>query len=208
VKSPATGGGNPAAGIDCKNSIKDLLGDDTFDFMKSINLAIVGLRLLAVYCFIQAIPLFSTFAIMFAPKSPSYMQSIAIFTGLLPGGLLLILSILLFVFSESLARRIISTTSTEPSGSVCTFEQVQSIAFAVVGVLIVAMALPNVGHALQGLVDMYDIHKQGADIPPHQVFKSGVYCTGVVAQLIVGALLLLNPKGFRNIWRYLRTAGT
>jgi len=26
VKSPATGGGNPAAGIDCKGSIKDLLG--------------------------------------------------------------------------------------------------------------------------------------------------------------------------------------
>ena len=179
--------------------------------MTSINLAIVGLRLLAVYCFVQAIPLFSSFglvAVMFAPETPSHMRSTAFFTALLPGGLLLILSILLFVFSEPLARRVASTTSIETSGSVCTFDQVQSIAFAVAGILIVAMALPSAGRALQGLVDMYAIHKQGGDIPPHQGFNSWLYCTGVVAQLVVGVLLLLNPKGFRNVWRLLRTAGT
>jgi len=187
------------------------LGAYTLDFMSPINLAIVGLRLLAIYCFVMSIPLFSAFglvAAMFAPESFSHSQSTAIFTALLPGGLLLILSILLFVFSQPLARRIASTTSTEPSGSVCTFEQVQSIAFAVAGVLILATSLPSVGRALQGLVDMYAIHKQGGDIPPHQSFSSWLYCTGVIAQLVVGVLLLLKPKGFRNVWRYLQTAGT
>ena len=187
------------------------LGAYTLDYMLPINLAIVGLRLLAIYCFVESVPLFSAFglvAAMFAPESFSHTQSTAIFTALLPGGLLLILSILLFIFSQPLARRMVSTTSTEPSGSVCTFEQVQSIAFAVAGVLILATSLPSVGRALQDLVVLYSYHKQGGTNPADRVFSSWLYSAGVIAQLVIGVLLLLKPKGFRNVWRYLQTAGT
>ena len=179
--------------------------------MPPINLAIVGLRLLAIYCFVQSIPLFSAFglvAAMYVPESFGRSQPSAVFTALLPGGSLLLLSILLYVFSQPLARRIAPSTSTEPSGSVCTFEQVQSIAFAVAGVLILATSLPSVGRALQDFVIMYSCYKQGGTNPADRVFNSWLYSTGVIAQLVVGVLLLLNPKGFRNVWRYLRNAGT
>jgi hypothetical protein len=182
-----------------------------FNFMSPINLAIVSLRLLAVYCFVTAVPLFSAFglvAAMFAPRSFGQIQSPDIFTALLPGGSLLILAVLLFVFSQPLARRIASTTSPEPVGSVCTFEQCQSIAFAAAGVLILAAALPSVGRAVQDLFVLYAYHKQGGTNPADRFFSSWLYSAGVIAQLAVGLALILKPKGFRNVWRYLRTAGT
>ena len=76
------------------------------------------------------------------------------------------------------------------------------------GVLILASSLPSVGRALQSLVELYSYHKQGGTNPAEQVFGSWMYSIGVIAQLVVGLLLLLKPRGFGNVWRYLRTAGT
>jgi hypothetical protein len=183
------------------------LGAYTLDFMTSINLAIVGLRLLAVYCFVQAIPLFSAFglvAAMFA--SDSFRGSI--FTSLLPGGSLLILAVVLFIFSEPLARRIASSPSADAREVACTFEQLQALAFAVAGILILATSLPSLGRAVQDLFVLYSYHKQGGTNSADRVFSSWLYSAGVFAQLVVGVLLLLKPKGFRNVWRYLQTAGT
>jgi hypothetical protein len=179
--------------------------------MSSINIAIVGLRLLAIYCFVQSIPLLSAFGLVAAESGQEYFghtKFIAIFVTLLPGGLLLVFSLLLFVYSQPLARRIASSTSIESNESVCTFEQFQSIAFAVAGVLILATSLPSVGQSLHDLAVLYSYHQQGGTNPPDRVFRSWLYSAGVLAQLTVGTLLLLNPNAFRNIWRYLRTAGT
>jgi hypothetical protein len=179
--------------------------------MSPINLAIVGLRLLAIYCFAQAVPLFSAFglvAAMFAPDSFRDSQSMAIFTSLLPGGSLLVLAIVLFIFSAPLARRLTSSLSTDAKENVCTFEQLQALAFAVAGILILTTSLPSLGRALQDLFILYSYHKQGGTNPADRVFSSWLYSTGVFAQLVVGLLLLLNPKGFTNLWRWLRAAGT
>jgi hypothetical protein len=179
--------------------------------MTPINLAIVGLRLLAIYCFVQAIPLFSAFgliAAMFSPGAFSGSQSTAIFTSLLPGGSLLVLAIVLFIFSEALARRLTSSLSGDGKEIVCTFEQLQALAFAVAGILILTTSLPSFGKALQSLFILYSYHQQGATNSADRVFSSWLYSIGVFAQLAVGLLLLLNPKGFRNVWHRLRTAGT
>lgn len=131
-----------------------------------------------------------------------------IFNALLPGSSLLVLSILLFVFSEPLARRIASPSATEPGENACTFDQVQGIAFGIAGIIILVMTLPILGRTLQGLTDMYITHRQGGNISPEQSFRNLLPSLGVIAQFVVGVLLLLNPKGLRNIWRFLRTAGT
>ena len=181
------------------------------NFMSPINLAIVGLRLLAVYCFVQAIPLFSAFglvAAMFSPDAFRGSPSTAIFTSLLPGGSLLILAIMLFFFSGPLARRLSSSLPSDTTESICTFEQFQALAFAVAGILILATSLPNLGRAAQDLFILYSYHKQGGTNPADRVFSNWLYSIGVFAQLAVGLLLLLNAKGFRNAWHRLRTAGT
>jgi len=182
------------------------------NFMSPINLAIIGLRLLAIYCFVQAMPLFSAFGLVVAVSHPDALgfsqSSTAIFSALLPGGSLLVLAIVLFIFSEPLARRLASSLSTDAKESVCTFEQLQALAFAVAGILILATSLPSLGRALQDLFILYSYHKQGGTNPTDRVFSSWLYSIGVFAQLAVGLSLLLNPKGFRNALRWLRTAGT
>ncbi|MDR3457737.1 MAG: hypothetical protein P4N60_09850 [Verrucomicrobiae bacterium] len=179
--------------------------------MSPITFALVGLRLLAIYCAIQAMLMFSTFgvvAVVFTPQSADHLQPSAVFISLLPGGLLLLLAILLFVYSPPLARRLAAPAAPEPAGNGCTVEQVQAIAFGIAGILILAEALPNVGRAGQGLLAVYAQYQQGGTNPPGQVFSSWLYAAAVAAQLVAGALLLLYPKGFRNAWRHLRSAGT
>jgi hypothetical protein len=131
----------------------------------------------------------------------------AIFTSSLPGGSLLFLAVVLFIFAEPLARRLASSPSADAKEVACTFEQLQALAFAVAGILILATSLPSLGRALQDLSILYSYHKQGLTNPTDRVFRSWLYSAGVFAQLMVGLLLLLNPNGFRNIWRYLRAAG-
>ena len=183
------------------------LGAYTLDFMTSINLAIVGLRLLAVYCFVQAIPLFSAFGLVAAMYASDSFRG-SIFSSLLPGASLLVFAIVLYIVSEPLARRLAGSPSTDAKESVCTFEQFQALAFAVAGIVILATALPSLGRAVQDLFILYSYHKQGGTNPADRVFSSWLYSAGVFAQLVVGVLLLIKPKGFRNVWRYLQTAGT
>jgi len=175
--------------------------------MTPINLAVVGLRVLAIYCFIQAVPLFSAFGLVAAVFAPDSFRG-SIFTSILPGGSLLILAIILFIFSEPLARRLASSARSDAEESICTFEQIQTLAFAVAGILILSTSLPSLGRALQDLFILYSYHKQGGVNPADRVFSNWLHSIGVFAQLAVGLLLLLKPKGFRNVWHRLRTAGT
>ena len=178
--------------------------------MSPVNLAIVSLRLLAIYCFVEAIPLFSAFGLLAAVYSPDAFrgsQSMAILKSLLPGVSLLVLAIVLFIFSVPLARRLASSHSGDGKETVFTFEDLQALAFAVAGILILATSLPNLGRALQDLFILYAYHKQGVTNPADRVFSSWLYSIGVFAEFAVGLLLLLNPKGIRNAWRWLRTAG-
>jgi hypothetical protein len=175
--------------------------------MTPINLAIVGLRVLAIYCFIQAVPLFSAFGLVAALYAPDSFRN-SIFTSLLPGGSLLILAVLLFIFAKPLARRLAGSEPSDAKENFCTFEQLQALAFAVAGILILTTALPSLGRAIQNLFILYSYHRQGGTNPADRVFSSWLYSIGVFAQFAVGLLLLLNPKGLRNAWHSLRTAGT
>jgi hypothetical protein len=177
--------------------------------MSPINLAIVGLRLLAVYCFVEMLPLLAqsaSFVILSGQEAFGHSQFIFSVTALLSNGLCSLLAVLLYTYSKPLARRLAPPPAAEPKESVCTFEQLQAIAFAVTGILIVTEALPRLGSALQGLVFMQDYRTQAGTIPSHQI--NWFYDAGVIAQVVVGLVLLLNPMGFRNAWRWLRTAGT
>jgi hypothetical protein len=180
--------------------------------MTPLNFALVGLRLLAVYCFIHAVtPVFSALAMVatladtggFRPSPYPVM-----FYNLLPGVALLLLGGGLFLFSEPLARRFVPSAATGAQPAACTFEQVQSLAFAAAGLLILADAVPGLVRAIESLVEVAALSKSGGTMAADQLIHSWLYCGGVIVQVALGLLLLLNPKGFRNAWRWLKTAGT
>ena len=181
--------------------------------MSALNLAIVGLRLLAIYCFVQSVPLFGAFGVVAAlsrTEDPlGRSQASAVATALLPGSSLLIVAIVLYVFSVPLARRLVARQVTESGEPACSFEQLQTAAFAVAGILILAFTLPSVFRGVESVIELVRYKREGGQgVTPHQTYDTWLYCIGVVAQVVVGFVLLLNPRGFRNAWHWLRTAGT
>ncbi len=179
--------------------------------MTPINIAIVGLRLLAVYCFVEAAQVFSVYGplglvnALANPEMFGHNDMEAILATSIPGVLSLLLAILLYIFSKPLARRLAPPVSDETKEIICSFEQLQTVLFAAAGLLILAKALPSMGRALDQLIKLYHSHESGQHF---MTYYSWFYFGGVVAQVILGLMLLLNPKGFRNVWRWLRTAGT
>jgi len=174
------------------------------------NLAIVGLRLLAIYCFIQAVPLLCMVATYLASNLKMSASDLrpALLSVLLPGVSLLVLAGLPFFFSVRQAGRL---TPGEPAASkevVCTFEQLQAIAVAVSGILILLDVVPKLVRVLLGLISLYNQRRDGLTVQSNQLGESWVYLITEVAMIVLGLLLVLNPRGFRNAWHWLRTAGT
>ena len=183
--------------------------------MSTRNLAIVGVRLLAIYCFVQSIVQSNNFLTLFDFMTTGWgadtsLGAEAATLGLasLPGVSLLLLAVFLFVFSVPIARRLTPAESAGVAETVCTFEELQAIAFAAAGILILATALPNVGRAVEGLLSLYRSRQQGGAIDARGFRASWLYSLGLIAQLLAGLVLLLNPRGCRNVWHWLRTAGT
>ncbi len=128
--------------------------------MTPLNFAMVGLRLLGLYLVVESGVWFVTAGIISAfigqmTPAPGLSSSGMVGISWLPGGAQLILGLLLIVFSTPLARRLAPPVADESHKTACTFEEIQAIAFAVAGVLILAMALPNVGRAGIHLYDWW-----------------------------------------------------
>jgi hypothetical protein len=181
--------------------------------MTPFNLAIVGLRLLAIYCFVQSIPLFSAFGVVGAlsrTEDPfGRSQASAVAMALLPGASLLVAALLLYVFSLPLARHLSAVHPAENAETAWTFDQLQTVSFAVAGILILSFALPSVFRAVESVIELVRYKREaGTAVTPHQTYDTWLYCIGVLAQVILSLVLLLNPRGFRNAWYWLRTART
>jgi hypothetical protein len=127
---------------------------------------------------------------------------------LIPGGSLLILGWLLFIFAVPLARRLSPPVSDGVERNAWSFEDSQAIIFAAVGILILANALPSAGRALVNLYSWYGFPQADRALASDRLRNDWMYSAGVIAQVIIGLVMVLNPKGFRNLWRWLRTAGT
>jgi hypothetical protein len=186
--------------------------------MSPLNFAIIALRLTAIYFFVEAISLFTTatleaaFAVEIAktpglPKSPDFSEPLVLLA-FLPPVSLLVLGSALFFFALPLARRLIPKVTPEEEKPVCSFEEIQAIIFASVGILILTNSFPGLGHAVMNLFHWYFMPEADRAIASDRVVGDWTHSIGVIAQVAIGLLLVLNPKGFRNLWRYLRTAGT
>ena len=179
--------------------------------MTPITFAIVGLRLLAIYCFVQSVEMFSSFAFVISISANNPLglsQPVTVCLALLPGASLIVLGILLFVMAPLLGRHLAGPEAAGVMPGACTFEQVQSLVFAAAGIFILTLSLPAAARALETLITYFHLEKQGNGLGYGQISAHWINLVAVLAQIIVGLLLLLNPAAFRNGWRWLRTAAT
>ena len=181
--------------------------------MTPFQLAVVGLRLVGIYFVAESGTLFTSGLLVH-----DYLKAMTQTTGvaessfslplLIPGITQVSMGVLLFIFAAPLARRLVPPVSDEAKKAAYSLEEVQGIAFGAAGILILSGALPNVGHAWQNLYFWYDNLQLASEASGANPIGSLLYALGILAQIIIGLVLLFNPRAFRNIWHWVRTAGT
>jgi hypothetical protein len=164
---------------------------------------------MAIYSFMQSCMWFiqAAFLAAFLTQTNSHREAANVFTALIPAFAFAALAIVLFFCQPFLARCLIAPVSEAQKDVPFSLEEIQGIVFAAVGLIILSSTLPEIGRACQTAYLWFEYFKNspGPDnLPP----RDWSYAGGVLAQLIVGLFLLFNPRGFRNAWHWLRTAGT
>jgi len=186
--------------------------------MSHYKFAVIGLKLIAIYFAVSCVHLFSTAAlqavfvgkILETPGAP-HMPGFSVIEALLsfiPAVAQLAAGILMFFLAEPLAEHLVPPYPIEEGKTACSFEEVQAIVFAAVGILILTNAFPGLGRAMASLYTLYGMPSSDRAIASDRFLGDWTYSVGVIAQAVVGLFLVLSPKGFRNLWRFLRTAGT
>ncbi len=176
--------------------------------MKPNQLATLVLRLLRVYSLVEAIPLLvinTSSAVAIGEPVDSGNSNAALITWLiLPPIFRIGIGIFLFVWAEALSDKLVPREVNDKSGSSISFEDVQALAFAVVGVLVFAGALP------QSLRSVFDLVQTLTD---HEVYwaskwRSATVAIGTILEAALGLALFFRARGFAGFWRSLKTFAT
>jgi|GEM_PF-1436963 preprotein translocase subunit Sss1 len=215
-------------GQDAKNGIKKLFvilsvlfnsGNDRKqprptkgNFMKANQLATLVLRLLGVYClivFVPMVPLFSS-VLFYARSSNDASGMAAIILTVLFLFFWLGIGILLIVRSGPWGEKLTPKNTGEGNITAVSFEQIQTLAFAVAGVLIFSEALPQL---LNSIFSFFTSLNQvtGRSQPPAYAefnWQSLLAAIGILLKAALGLWLFFGAQGFANLWQSLRTFGT
>ncbi|MGA2179866.1 MAG: hypothetical protein ABSH15_09835 [Verrucomicrobiota bacterium] len=183
--------------------------------MKPNQLATLVLRLMGIYCLIQFIPAISistsTAPIIFSQDSLSHSEVTAIVMAALFLAFQLVAGILLIVKSVPWGGKLTPKDAGEANIAAVSFEQVQVFAFAVVGALIFAGALPQLLNSIYSF--LFYLNQVTAQNPstsfatPHN-WRALLTAIGTLLKAALGLGLFFGARGFANFWRSLRTFGT
>ncbi|ATW28244.1 hypothetical protein [Candidatus Formimonas warabiya] len=161
--------------------------------------ATIAVKVLAIFTLIKFITYLPSAYNIFDIVSTASSQtsaSLQIITFMAPICLLLIVSMCLWLYADEISDRMVKNPGINEKVNI-NYEGLQSIAFSVVGIIIVADALP-------ALISAF-IHLKIDDSfrPLNQYINLGT--TGL--KLVIGLLLLFGSKGLVGLIKYLRTAG-
>lgn len=166
------------------------------------------MRLLAVYLLIQAANCIVPLGMFFSAYT-AQNHKMSVSEGLIVFGPIvwnLGLGLLVFYFSASLARKLVPPQAQEEKEVTFSFTELQVIAFALVGILIIADSFPEVARAFSQFMQLSGRRSNDPFLTASRSEASWLFCAAVFIKLAFGLALLLNPKMFRNAWHWLRTA--
>ncbi|HEY4952600.1 MAG TPA: hypothetical protein VII71_04340 [Verrucomicrobiae bacterium] len=181
--------------------------------MKVNQLATLVLRLLGIYCFLQIVPTVATLSsLIFTMRIADHSDGLTIgaFTPvLLPLIGWLVIAILLFACSAQWGEKL-TKSSNEASITTISFEQMQILAFAVVGALIFAEAISQLfGSIYSASISFKHLNKD--QYPTGMQFNdwhSLLNAFGIILKTALGLWMFFGARGFANFWRSTRNFGT
>ena len=173
--------------------------------MKPNQLATLVLRLLGVYCLALVIPTisFGLSAVSLAQAEPAdgkddrFFDIALVVSGVLPIFIRLATGVLLLVQSRKWGERLVPKDCGQENITAVSFEQAQLLAFAIVGVLIFASALPSTFKSIFNLAQSLT----DSSVYWASRWRQGTEATGSLIEAVLGLVLFFRAHWFVKFWR-------
>ena len=174
--------------------------------MTPVQIAILSLRLLAIFTLIDTIPYLMSLTEAFAWKGVALAGDRQFNTDLILIGTILSLvlqfsiGLFLFVYAKRLAKRMIAEEESEKSSTELSAKNIQTIAFSVVGLIMIVIAIP---HIAQFAVNLQALKNAGAETLKRSIsIGTWAYSIGILIQFIFGIILFLGARGLSSLWYF------
>lgn len=172
------------------------------------NLAGLSCKVLAVYTLVLALQSLNYFAILpvsIMENFPSGVTTLLVMVAFIPSILLLTLAAILWFRADRFAGHMAPDKNTSGEKTAVSGEDVQVIAFSVVGVLVLAGAVPELFQFVSNLVLQRSLqdHSLSETVSVYTVSRA----IGLAVRLVIGFWLLLGARGLAGLFNTLREAG-
>jgi hypothetical protein len=182
--------------------------------MKANQLATLVLRLLGIYCLTQVIPAISISSsiapIISSQDNLGITETTEVAVVILFLAFQIVIVILLIAKSVPWGEKLSPQDIGETNFTAVSFEQVQMFAFAVVGVLIFAGALPQLLNSISSIyISLHQITGKGqySGVTSYNL-RTLLICIGTILKAALGLWMFFGARGFANLWRSLKNFGT
>lgn len=169
------------------------------------NLCIVILRVLGIYCFIEAFVLMQ--GLYFAFTMPAEFSADIpkmLIASTLPSLFLILIGAILIVFSKKLANIITPSVDIEQTNLEYSLRDIQSILFSVVGVLVFLSAIPRMFTWISQLVSLIANDNHGLPYNSKGIRDNWISLTLSIVQMSLGIGLFFGAKKLSSYWYRMR----
>lgn len=174
--------------------------------MQKEEFAYIGCKLLALYWLISAFGLLASFisavSMLQNTESISYFSTASLYFSHLPLAVHIILAVFFWFGANRFVKHIFSNTY-ETNSSCVTAHQVQTIAFSVVGLLLIVMSAPeiiNLLYKIQLLKEFDSYSETSINVKAKMV--------ELTLKTLLGVILFFGSKGLSGILLRIRTLGS
>lgn len=176
--------------------------------MSKKEVAILSCRILAIYSVLSAARALNYLMIleqMFQSNTWPGSIILILISSAMPSVLLCVFGVVLWLKAEKIAACMLPVSGETVESPVLSIAEVQSAAFSVVGVMILAEVIPQLAQTASNIIIM---HKLGY-LPQNQWFLTNDISrmVGMAIQLILGFWLFFGSRGMAGLYRKIREAG-
>lgn len=179
--------------------------------MKYKPLVVITLKVLSIFIFIQALIHLSSVANyfiipLFVDNFNLKQQLITLTVTLGPFAVLMIFGILLWIYSENFSKYIIPKEYEEDTAKEKYKSQdIQAIAFSVVGMIVLVDAIPEIFAVATNLIRLNEI---GTDYATDTFRMETIFSTASkLVKLLLGFVLIFGSKGLSGMLKKIRSWG-
>ena len=162
----------------------------------------LSLKLAGIYCLIMAISHFGYAIPSVVILGRRGFWSMLLLLSLTPFVLLLLFGVYL-IFSSKLPSKMASSMIQEEKTTCFTFQDIQVLAFSIIGVWLLSSAIPNF---IRNIVEIMVMHLTSQQSVP--VFRDKYFISRIVAAVLKSALgiyLFSGSKGLAKLWQKLQS---